>query len=90
MIPKRNSSKDWLKEKISTEKDPIKTSATTKILGSVINNTLTNDSEVNTLNSHLHEILRNLKKLGKKSTMQIRLQLVNAAFMGRMQYLIPT
>merc|ERR1711867_387149 len=90
VIPKRNPLKNWITEEIKTDDEPIKTCASTKILGSTINSTLTNDSEINNLNSSLNNILRSLKMLGKKSTMKIRLSLANAAFMGRMNYMLPT
>ena len=55
-----------------------------------MNNGLTNENEVNKLHSHLQNILRCLKTLGRCSTMKIRLQLSNAAFMGRLNYMLPT
>ena len=90
IIPKRSSEKEWLKETIKTDYEPLKTSATTNILGSVMNNGLTNENEINKLHSQLQNILNCLKTLGKCSTMKIRLQLANTAFMGRLNYMLPT
>ena len=55
-----------------------------------MNNGLTNENEVNKLHLQLQNILNCLKTLGRCSTMKVRLQLANAAFMGRLNYMLPT